>query len=93
MRASLPEQRETLERASVFQITSFSTFHSLAAVDDDLLRLDPFLQHSLFRVLASTSEQTRRFDLEVADPFLMVVQQTVTKFLHDFLICLFQGLP
>lgn len=72
---------------------SSSTFHSLAAVDDDILRLYPFFQHSLFRVLTSTSEQTWRFNLEVADTFLMVVQQTVTILIHDFLICFFQGLP
>lgn len=47
---------------------------SLAAVDDDILWLDPFLQHTLFGMLASTPEQPWRLNLKVANAFFVVVQ-------------------
>lgn len=46
---------------------------SLAAVDDDILRLNPFLQHALFRMLASTPKQPRRLNLKVANALFVMV--------------------
>lgn len=69
----------------------FSTF-SLAAVYNDVLWLNPFLQHALFRMLASTPKQAWRLDLEVANALSVVVEQTVPKLVHYFLVGLFQSL-
>lgn len=46
---------------------------SLAAVDDDILWLDPLLEHALFWMLASTPKQAWRLDLEVANALFVVV--------------------
>lgn len=73
-------------------VIHLSALCSLAAVDDDVLWLDPFLQHALFRMLASAPEQPRRLDLEVADAFFVVVQQTVAVLIHYPLIGLFDNL-
>lgn len=64
----------------------------LAAVDDDVLWLDPLLQHALFRMLASTPEQAWRLNLKVANALFVVVQQTVAVFIHYLLVGLFQSL-
>lgn len=69
----------------------FSTF-SLAAVDNDVLWMNPFLQHALFRMLASTPKQAWRLNLEVANALSVVVEQTVPKLIHYFLVGLFQSL-
>lgn len=45
----------------------------LAAVDDDVLWLDPLLQHALFGMLPPASEQARRLDLKVANALPVVV--------------------
>lgn len=65
---------------------------SLAAVDDDILWLDPFLQHALFGVLASTPKQSRRLNFKVANALFVMVQQTVTILIHYLLVGLFQSL-
>lgn len=65
---------------------------SLAAVDDDVLWLDPFLQHALFGMLTSTPEQAWRLNLKVANALFVVVQQTVAIFIHYLLVGLFQSL-
>lgn len=65
---------------------------SLAAVYNDVLWLNPFLQHALFRMLASTPKQAWRLDLEVANALSVVVEQTVPKLVHYFLVGLFQSL-
>ncbi len=65
---------------------------SLAAVDDDVIWLDPFLQHALFGMLASAPEQPRRLNLKVADALFVVVQQTVAVLIHYLLVGLFQSL-
>lgn len=65
---------------------------SLAAVDDDILWLNPFLQQTLFGMLASAPEQSRRLNLKVADALSVMVQQTVTILIHYLLIGLFQSL-
>lgn len=64
----------------------------LAAVDDDVLRLDPLLQHALFGMLPSASEQARRLNLKVADALLVVVQQAKAVLVPDLLVGLFQNL-
>lgn len=69
-----------------------SAQRSLAAVDDDVLWLDPLLQHALLGVLASAPEQPRRLDLEVADALFVVVQQTVAELVHYLLVGLFYDL-
>lgn len=65
---------------------------SLAAVDDDILWLNPLLQQTLFGMLSSAPEQSRRLNLKVADALFVMVQQTVTIFIHYLLIGLFQNL-
>lgn len=70
----------------------FNSSHSLAAVDDDIFRLDPFFQHSLFGMFASSSEQTWGLNLEVSNSFFVVIQQTVAIFIHYLLIGFFQSL-
>lgn len=65
---------------------------SLAAVDDDILWLDPFLQHALFGMLASTPEQPWRLNLKVADTFSVVIQQTEAILVNYLLIGLFHSL-
>lgn len=64
----------------------------LAAVDDDVLGLDPFLQHALFGVLASTPEQPRRLNLKVAYALFVLVQQTVAVLLRYLQIGFFYDL-
>lgn len=71
---------------------SLGPSHSLAAVDDDILWLDPLLQHALFRMLAPTPEQPRRLNLKVANTLFVVVQQTVAIFIHNLLVGFFQNL-
>ena len=63
-----------------------------AAVDDDILWLDPFLQHALFGMLASTPEQPGRLNLKVADALFVVIQQAVAELIHYLLVGLFQNL-
>lgn len=63
-----------------------------AAVDDNVLRLDPLLQHALFRMFSSASEKPGRLNLKVADAFLVVVQNTVTVLVQNLLIGLFNNL-
>lgn len=65
---------------------------SLAAVDDDVFRLNTFLQHSLFRMVSSASEKPWRFNLKVPNAFTMVVQHTVSILVNNFLIGLFVNL-
>lgn len=65
---------------------------SLAAVDDDVFRLNPLLQHSLFRMVSSASEKPWRFNLKVPNAFTMVVQHTVSILINNFLIGLFVNL-
>lgn len=65
---------------------------SLAAVDDDILWLDPFLQHALFGVFAPTPKQPRRLNLKVANALFVVVQQTEAILIHYLLIGFFQNL-
>lgn len=73
-------------------LTSLNRTNSLATVDDDVFRLDSFLQHSLFGMLSSSSEQTRRLNLEIPNPFLVVIQQAVAVFINDLLVGFFQSL-
>lgn len=63
-----------------------------AAVDDNVLRLEPLLQHALFRMFSSASEKSWRFDLKVADALAVVVQHTVAVLLQNLLIGLFNKL-
>lgn len=63
-----------------------------AAVDDNVLRLDPLLQRALFRMFSSASEQRWRFDLKVADAFAVLVQHTVAVLLQNLLIGFFNNL-
>lgn len=63
-----------------------------AAVDDNVFRLDPLLQHALFRMFSSASEQSRRLNLKVADALPMVVQHTVAVLLQNLLVGLFNNL-
>lgn len=63
-----------------------------AAVDDNILRPDPLLQHALFRMFSSASEQPRRLNLKVPDALSMVVQHTVSVLFQNFLISLFNNL-
>lgn len=74
------------------QVSPDNTSHSLAAVDDDIFRLDPFLQHSLLGMLSSPSEQTRRLQLKIPDAFSVAIQQAVAIFIHDLLIGIFLSL-
>lgn len=69
-----------------------SLLHLLATVDDDVLWLDSLLQHALFGMLSSATEQARRLNLEVAYALLVVVQQAVAVLLSDLLVGLFQNL-
>lgn len=64
----------------------------LAAVDDDILWLDPLLQHALFGMLSSASEQARGLNLKVANALFVVVQQAKAELLSDLLVGLFQNL-
>lgn len=63
-----------------------------AAVDDNVLGLDPLLQHALFRMFSSASEQPGRLNLKVANALPVVVQHTVAILLQDLLIGLFNNL-
>lgn len=65
---------------------------SPAAVDDNVLWLDPFLQHALFGMLTSTPEQPRGLNLKVPDALFVVVQQTEAKLISYFLVGLLQSL-
>lgn len=64
----------------------------LAAVDDDIFWLDPFLQHPLFRMFAPPSKQPWRLNFKVAYPLLVVVQQTETVLIHYLLVGFFHSL-
>lgn len=66
--------------------------YSLATVDDDIFRLDPFFQHSLLGMFTSSSEQTRRLNLKISYSFFVVIQQTVSIFIHYLLIGFLQRL-
>lgn len=65
---------------------------SLAAVDNDVFRSNPLLQHSLFRMVSSASEKPWRFYLKVPDALTMVVQHTEPILINNFLIDLFINL-
>lgn len=65
---------------------------SRAAVDDDVLRLEAFLQFAHLRVFSSPAEQTRRLQLEVSDLLAVSVQQTESVLLHQTTGLLFQNL-
>lgn len=65
---------------------------SLAAVNDDILWLDPFLQHTLFGMLPSTPEQPWRLNLKVANALFVVVKQTIAILIHNLLVGLFHNL-
>jgi len=58
----------------------------LATVDDDVLWLDPLLQHALLGVLPSAPEQTGGLDPEVPDALPVVVQQAEAIVVHNLLV-------
>lgn len=58
-----------------------------AAVDDDIFRHDPLLQHPHFGVLPTATEEPWRFSFEVANLLPVPIQDAVSIFLLD-LICL-----
>jgi len=58
---------------SCVSITRANERDVLATIDDDVFRHHPTLQHSLLRVVAAASEQTRRFNLEITDLLLVAV--------------------
>lgn len=65
---------------------------SRATVDDDVLRLEAFLQFAHLRVFSSAAEQTRRLQLKVSDLLAVSVQQTESVLLQQTTGLLFQNL-
>merc|ERR1719186_918458 len=61
----------------------------LTAVNDDILGHDSPLDHSLLRVLASTSEQGGRLSSEISDPFFVSVHCAESILLNNGLVLLF----
>lgn len=53
---------------------------SLAAINDDVFWHDPSLQHAHFGMVATPSEETWGFNLEVGDPLLVVIHDTKAIF-------------
>ena len=62
----------------------------LAAVDDDIFRHNTALQHALFGVIATASEQAWRLNLEVANLLLVSVNDAKAVFSCDLLILFLQ---
>lgn len=58
----------------------------LAAVNNDILWLDPLFEHAHLGVFATSTKQTWRLNFEVADTLLMMVQQTEAKLIHNLLV-------
>lgn len=78
--------------SGVWCLLPASLLRLLAAVDDDILWLDPLLQHALFGMLPSASEQARRLNLKVANALFVVVQQAKAVLFPDLLVGLFHNL-
>ena len=67
--------------------------HSLAAVDDDVLRPAPALQHAHLGMVPAAPEEAGGLDTEVSDAFLVVVHETEAVLLQEPLVLLFDFLP
>lgn len=61
-----------------------------AAVDDDIFRHDPLLQHPHFWVLPTATEEPRRFSFEVPNFLPVPIQDAISIFLLDFICLLLQ---
>lgn len=61
----------------------------LAAVDDDVLWHNAFFEHSPFRMVSSSSEQSRGLNAEIADLLPVMVDHAEAVLLDDLLILLF----
>ena len=67
--------------------------HSLAAVDDDVLRTAAALQHAHLGVVPAAPEEAGGLDAEVSDALLVVVHEAEAVLLQDPLVLLFDFLP
>lgn len=66
-----------------------ATCHTLAAVDDDVLRPDAAFQHSHFGMVSSAAEQAGRLDAEVCDALFVVVHDAEAILLQKPLVFFF----
>ena len=64
----------------------------LAAVDDDIFRLNPFLVHALFGMVTTATEKTWRLYFEIAHLFTMTIDGAEAILLKKFFILVFIGL-
>lgn len=62
--------------------------HSLAAVDDDVLRPDAAFEHAHLRVVSTATEQAWGLNAEIGDTFPVVVHDAEAVLLQDALILL-----
>jgi hypothetical protein len=67
-------------------------FRVLAAVDNNVLRLHAPLQLSHLRMFATTSEESGRFNTEIADLLLVTVYRTHAVLFRDRLVLVFDFL-
>jgi len=75
-----------------YKKTEYQQQDLLATVDYNVLGHDSAFQHSLLWVITTTSKQTGRLDLKVADLLLVAVNYTEPVFLLDFLVSHFDCL-
>ena len=68
------------------------TLFLLAAVDDDILRHNTTLQHALFWVITTTSEQTWRLNLEVTNLLSVSINSAEAILSGDPLVLFLQHL-
>merc|ERR1719259_501909 len=64
----------------------FRDIRVLGAVNNHIFRHDSPLDHTLLRVLASTTKQTGRLSSEITDLFSMTVNLAESKFFNDSLV-------
>ena len=66
--------------------------HALATVDDDVLGHHTSLVHAHFRMVAASSKQTRRFDVEVGDFLLVTIHDAEAVLCCKLVFTLFDRL-
>lgn len=66
---------------NAYKLSIFQRLHSLAAVDDDVLRSDATFKHAHLWMISATTEQTRGFNAEISNAFPVVVHDAEAIFL------------
>lgn len=74
---------------NIYTNTYHLSFHSLAAVYNDVLGPDATFEHAHLGVVSTTTEQSRGLDAKVSNTFPVVVHNAEAILLQDALILLF----